>query len=145
MFYIFALFSVFINNASLYKSFGFHTQHPIIIGFILFSDALAPMDAIVKFLMNILSRKFEFEADKFAMDLGYKTELARSLIKLQVQNLSTMEADWMYASYHYSHPILHERLTALGWTGSKEKSAKENGRVTEVEEEKVLKAGDREL
>jgi hypothetical protein len=32
------------------------------IGFLLFSDALAPMDAIVKLLMNILSRKFEFEA-----------------------------------------------------------------------------------
>lgn len=32
------------------------------IGFLLFSDALAPMDAVVKLLMNILSRKFEFEA-----------------------------------------------------------------------------------
>ncbi|RMZ78194.1 hypothetical protein DV738_g3983, partial [Chaetothyriales sp. CBS 135597] len=115
MFYIFALFSVFINNASLYNAFGFHTQHPIIIGFILFSDALAPMDAVVRLLMNILSRKFEFEADRFALDLGYRQELAKSLIKLQVQNLSTMDADWMYASYHYSHPILAERLAALGW------------------------------
>jgi hypothetical protein len=31
--------------------------------FILFSDALAPMDAVVKLLMNVLSRKFEFEAN----------------------------------------------------------------------------------
>ena len=64
MFYIFALFSVFINNRSLYQSFGFHTEFPIIIGFILFSDALAPMDTIVKLLMNILSRTFEFQAGK---------------------------------------------------------------------------------
>ena len=64
MFYIFALFSVFINNRSLYESFGFHKEYPIIIGFILFSDALAPMDTVVKLLMNILSRKFEFEAGK---------------------------------------------------------------------------------
>ena len=62
MFYIFALFSVFIDNRSLYEAFGFYREHPIIIGFILFSDALAPMDTIVKLLMNILSRKFEFEA-----------------------------------------------------------------------------------
>ena len=62
MLYIFALFSVFINNRSLYRSFGFYNEFPIIIGFILFSDALAPMDTIVKLLMNILSRKFEFEA-----------------------------------------------------------------------------------
>ena len=62
MFYLFALFSVFINNKSLYRDFGFHKEFPIIIGFILFSDALAPMDTIVKLLMNILSRKFEFQA-----------------------------------------------------------------------------------
>lgn len=123
MFYIFALFSVFINNNSLYSSFGFHNTHPIIIGFILFSDALAPMDTLVKLLMNILSRKFEFEADAFAVNLGYKTELAKSLIKLQIQNLSTMDADWMYASYHYSHPILPERLGALGWKKRRRSSA----------------------
>ncbi|RMZ75841.1 hypothetical protein DV737_g5074, partial [Chaetothyriales sp. CBS 132003] len=103
-------------------------QHPIIIGFILFSDALAPMDAVVKLLMNILSRKFEFEADRFALDLGYRQELAKSLIKLQVQNLSTMDADWMYASYHYSHPILAERLAALGWK-SKASTAAPNGKA----------------
>lgn len=64
-FYVFALFSVFINNRSLYQSFGFHKEFPIIIGFILFSDALAPMDTVVKLLMNILSRTFEFQAGKF--------------------------------------------------------------------------------
>lgn len=62
MFYIFALFSVFVNNRSLYASFGFLKEQPIVIGFLLFSDALAPMDAVVKLLMNVLSRKFEFEA-----------------------------------------------------------------------------------
>ncbi|KAL8764403.1 MAG: hypothetical protein Q9184_000108 [Pyrenodesmia sp. 2 TL-2023] len=122
MFYIFALFSVFINNRSLYQSFGFHKEFPIIIGFILFSEALAPMDMVIKLLMNVLSRKFEFEADEFAVKLGFSTELAKSLIKLQIQNLSTMDADWMYASYHFSHPILPERLGALGWSG-KDKTA----------------------
>src|SRR6266498_4926973 len=91
IFYIFGLFSLFINNKSLYQSFGFHNEFPIIIGFILFSDALAPMDTVIKLLMNILSRKYEFQADEFAQKLGYSTELARSLIKLQIQNLSTMD------------------------------------------------------
>ena len=53
---------MFINNRSLYRAFGFLGEMPIIIGFLLFSDALAPMDTIVKLLMNILSRKYEFEA-----------------------------------------------------------------------------------
>lgn len=157
MFYIFALFSVFINNRSLYQSFGFHKEFPIIIGFILFSDALAPMDTVVKLLMNILSRTFEFQAgksfsfdnfepvlivllDEFAVKLGFSTELAKSLIKLQIQNLSTMDADWMYSSYHFSHPILPERLGALGWYGSEKKA---DGKA--ADSEKPLKASDREL
>ncbi|KAI1338972.1 peptidase family M48-domain-containing protein [Xylariaceae sp. FL0016] len=136
VFYIFTLFSVFVNNQSLYNDFGFIKEHPIIIGFILFSDALAPMDTIIKLLMNIMSRKFEFQADAFARDLGYKTELAASLIKLQIQNLSTMDADSMYASYHFSHPILSERLKALEWTASE--------KLTEDKTE-VEKASGREL
>ncbi len=123
-FYIFALFSVFVNNASLYADFGFVLERPIIVGFLLFSDALAPMDMIVKLLMNILSRRYEFQADAFARNLGYSAELARSLIKLQVQNLSTMDADWLYANYHFSHPILTERLKALNWTPTEKVDAK---------------------
>ncbi|KAI0157822.1 peptidase family M48-domain-containing protein [Xylariaceae sp. FL1272] len=137
--YIFTLFSIFINNRSLYADFGFLREHPIIIGFILFSDALAPMDTIIKLLMNIMSRRFEFQADDFARNLGYKKELAASLIKLQIQNLSTMDADWMYASYHFSHPILSERLKALEWTAS-EKVTEDKAEPLEAE-----KASGREL
>lgn len=28
-----------------------------------------------------------------------------------------MDADYLYSSYHYSHPILTERLKAVGWKG----------------------------
>jgi STE24 endopeptidase len=80
--------------------------------------------------------------DEFAVKLGYTTELAKSLIKLQIQNLSTMDADWMYASYHYSHPILSERLGALGWASAKKGSASVS---KSADAEKPLKAADREL
>lgn len=97
------------------------------------------MDTVIKLLMNILSRRYEFQADEFAQKLGYSTELARSLIKLQIQNLSTMDADWMYASYHFSHPILSERLGALGWYGDS------NAGVSEKKDKKVAQASGREL
>jgi STE24 endopeptidase len=74
------------------------------------------------------------------MRLGYTTELAKSLIKLQIQNLSTMDADWMYASYHYSHPILAERLGAIGWASAKKGSVSKG-----ADEHKPLKTADREL
>ncbi|KAI3588799.1 myosin-like coiled-coil protein-domain-containing protein [Fusarium oxysporum f. sp. albedinis] len=143
-FYIFLLFSVFINNHSLYSSFGFLKQHPIIIGFILFSDALAPMDLVINLLMHIVSRKFEFQADAFAKQLGYPEQLARSLLKLQIQNLSTMDADWMYASYHFSHPHLSERLKALGWKGSEGVTDGVTDKSIGNEKEGVVKASGRD-
>ncbi|EHK42306.1 metallopeptidase M48 [Trichoderma atroviride IMI 206040] len=135
--YVFSLFSVFINNRSLYSSFGFHNEHPIIIGFLLFSDALSPMDTVIQFLLHMVTRAFEFQADAFAKGLGMQTELARSLLKLQIQNLSSMDADWMYASYHFSHPHLSERLKALNWKG-------EQAVTSEKDEEGVIKASGRD-
>ncbi|KAK5738069.1 zinc metalloprotease [Elasticomyces elasticus] len=116
LFFVFGLFSVFINNGSLYEAFGFLKERPIIVGFILFNEVLSPMDSLVKLGMNVWTRRMEFQADAFSYDLGYSKELAASLIKLQIQNLSSMDADWLYSTYNYSHPILTERLKAIGWT-----------------------------
>lgn len=99
------------------------------------------MDTVIKLMMNILSRRYEFQADEFAQKLGYQKELASSLIKLQIQNLSTMDADWMYASYHFSHPILSERLGALGWYGGE----KAGDSVVDGKVEEVSQATGREL
>ena len=49
-----------------------------------------------------------------------------------------MDADWMYSSYHHSHPILPERLKALGWVSDRKEKVSED-------EPKVVKAADREL
>ncbi|OLL25782.1 CAAX prenyl protease 1 [Neolecta irregularis DAH-3] len=119
LFAVFTLFSVFITNASFYQSFGFFFENPIFIGFLLFNDILQPIDCLLKFGMNLLSRKHEFEADAFALNLGYAQDLSKALIGLHKNNLSTMIADPLYSAYHFSHPILTERLKALGWKDSK--------------------------
>lgn len=78
--------------------------------------------------------------DAFAVKLGYARELGASLIKLQIQNLSSMDADWFYSSFHHSHPILTERLKAMNWVGDK-KVANDKA----ADEDKAVKASDREL
>ncbi|KAG9285367.1 hypothetical protein G9A89_010842 [Geosiphon pyriformis] len=109
---LFFLFSQFIHNAPLYRSFGFETQ-PTLIGFILFQHIYAPVDHALTFLMNILSRKHEFEADAYAKKLGYAEELRSGLIKIHTKNLSNLSNDSWYSAYHFSHPPLPERLNAL--------------------------------
>ncbi|KAF1950716.1 CaaX prenyl protease [Byssothecium circinans] len=140
LFYIFALFSVFIDNRSLYADFGFVKERPVMIGFLLFNEILSPTDSILKLLLNVWTRSMEYEADAFAVKLGYAGELGASLIKLQIQNLSSMDADWFYSSFHHSHPILTERLKAMSWAGDKKVTADKS-----QDQEKPVKAADREL
>lgn len=65
LFYTFALFSVFIDNRSLFADFGFLREQPSIIGFILFNEILSPTDALFKLGMNFWTRKMEYEAGKY--------------------------------------------------------------------------------
>jgi STE24 endopeptidase len=114
LFLTFSLFNGFINNKSLYAAFGFDSQ-PTIIGFILFSYLYQPISALSTFASNLLSRKHEYEADAYAKKCGYHEELCSSLIKMSEENLSYIDAYWLYSAFHRSHPLLAERLSALGY------------------------------
>ncbi|KAK6142791.1 hypothetical protein DH2020_023139 [Rehmannia glutinosa] len=72
-----------------------------------------PLQHLVSFSLNLVSRAFEFQADAFAKKLGYAAPLKAGLIKLQEENLSAMNTDPWYSAYHYSHPPLVERLAAI--------------------------------
>lgn len=121
----FSLFAGFVKNQSLYRAFGFFKVQPTIVGLLLFSDILKPLESILQFIQNLFIRKHEYEADEYAKQCGYTDDLGKSLIKLNIENLSYFDADWLYSAYHRSHPILTERLNAIGYV-SKEKVGKQD-------------------
>ncbi|XP_057497132.1 CAAX prenyl protease 1 homolog [Actinidia eriantha] len=100
------------NSKDLFQSFGFDTQ-PVLIGLIIFQHTVIPLHHLVNFGLNLVSRSFEFQADAFAKKLGYGVPLRAGLVKLQEENLSAMNTDPWYSTYHYSHPPLVERLAAI--------------------------------
>ncbi|XP_006339615.1 CAAX prenyl protease 1 homolog [Solanum tuberosum] len=100
------------NSKDLFQSFGFDTQ-PVLIGLIIFQHTVIPLQHLVSFGLNLVSRAFEFQADAFAKKLGYAAPLRAGLVKLQEENLSAMNTDHWYSAYHYSHPPLVERLAAI--------------------------------
>ncbi|KAJ3112335.1 CAAX prenyl protease 1 [Phlyctochytrium bullatum] len=116
MFGIFYLFSFFIKSTAFYQAFGFDSK-PIIIGMMLFSYIFQPVEAIFSFLGNVLSRLHEFEADGFAKKLGYAEVMMSGLIKIHLKNLGNVNPDTLYSAWHYSHPPLVERLSALSKGG----------------------------
>lgn len=120
MLLMFYLFSFVINLEAIYLAFGF-TARPTIIGFMLFQFVFTPVESLVGFLMHILSRAFEFQADAFAAGLGYSELLAKSLIKINRKNKGNMNPDKLYSVWYYSHPPLIERLGALEKLSAKKK------------------------
>ncbi|XP_022757437.1 CAAX prenyl protease 1 homolog isoform X4 [Durio zibethinus] len=107
------------NSTDLFRSFGFDTQ-PVLIGLIIFQHTVTPIQHLVSFGLNLVSRSFEFQADAFAKKLGYGSALRAGLVKLQEENLSAMNTDPWYSAYHYSHPPLVERLAAIDEHDKKE-------------------------
>ena len=120
--FMFLVFNLLFKYQPLYEAFGFSDSQPIFIGlYIVTSYIFSPYNAILSFLTTLLSRKFEFEADSFAKKLGYAVDLKSSLIKLNLDNLGFPVYDWLYSSWHHSHPTLLQRLNALDkteWEGN---------------------------
>lgn len=115
--FMFTVFNALFQYRPLYEAFGFHDSQPIFIGlYIVTSYIFSPYNAILSFLTTLLSRHFEFEADRFAKKLGHAVNLKSSLIKLNLDNLGFPNYDWLYSSWHHSHPTLLQRLNALDKT-----------------------------
>ena len=56
---------------------------------------------------------FFVQADAFAVQLGKGVDLRDALVVMQKENLSSVNNDKWYSTYHYSHPPLSERLDAI--------------------------------
>lgn len=83
------------------------------INIIVFSLLYAPVSLLLGIFSNILSRKFEFQADAFAAQYGYANSLQSGLKKLSETSLSNLMPHPLYVFFHYSHPTLYQRLTKL--------------------------------
>lgn len=109
---LFSAFGFLFKYSMLYTSLGFPAgQEPIIIGLIVVLQMiLAPYNSILSFFATALSRKFEFEADNFAVSLNYPDELRSALIKLGKDNLDYPIYDRLYSAWYHSHPTLLHRI-----------------------------------
>lgn len=106
------LFGLTAHNPDLFASFGYSGM-PRVIGLILFSELLTPLEAVLTPLSHFLSRKLEFQADQYAKKLGMAQDLGNALVTMHISNLSNMSPDWLYSTWNFSHPTLVERLDAL--------------------------------
>ncbi len=106
------LFSLIVNNPSLSRALGAETPG-FHLGLIVFGILYSPLSLLIGLVSNYVSRKNEFEADRFVKENHKPEYLALALKKLSVKNLSNMLPHPAYVFFHYSHPPLLQRLEKL--------------------------------
>jgi len=106
------ILSLFVGNPNLSKALGsdipsFH------LGLITFGFLYSPISTIIGLFMNIISRKNEYSADRYA-SVNYKgIHLQNALKALSVSNLSNLTPHPIYVFFNYSHPTLLQRLNFI--------------------------------
>ncbi len=83
------------------------------IGLITFGILYTPISAITGFLMGLLSRRFEYQADRFAKETFNGDALIEALKKLSKNSLTNLTPHPWYVAIQYSHPTLLQRLQSI--------------------------------
>ena len=111
--FFFFLLSFFLTWPGLYQGF-FMESTPLHAGLVFFGILIGRIDLVFVVFLKKLSRRFEFEADRFAVATVAEPEaLASALKTLAKENLSNLMPHPLYVILHHSHPPLLERLAAL--------------------------------
>jgi STE24 endopeptidase len=113
------LFSLFVKSRALSQALG--VEEPSFhIGMVAFGMLYSPVSMATGIFMNLLSRKHEFEADRFAASSGYAGMLISALKKLAVKNLINLNPHPAYVFFNHSHPTLLQRIENISKTKTNE-------------------------
>ncbi|HBE01691.1 MAG TPA: peptidase M48 [Spirochaetia bacterium] len=107
---MFYLFGLFIGNPLLTLGAEQPSFH---MGILIFSLLYSPVSSVLHVITNYISRRHEYQADRFAAKTYQAAPLIIALKKLSVNNLSNLTPHPAYVFVHYSHPPLLKRLEQL--------------------------------
>ena len=106
------IFSLFVGNPALSRALG--VEEPSFhIGLIAFGFLYSPISTVLGLGFNMISRKNEYQADRFAGEKFRSSPLIDALKSLSKKNLSNLTPHPVYVWFHYSHPTLLQRIRAL--------------------------------
>ena len=106
-------FNLIMNDISLFNVFGVN-QLSVHAGIVFFLMLYAPVSMLTSIVTTAISRKNEFEADKFSLDTTSDGQaLISMLIGLSANNLSHLTPHPMKVFLSYSHPPVIDRIKAV--------------------------------
>lgn len=105
-------FGLLLEWSELFTSFGFSGVN-YYFAFMLLGAVIWPLEILANMILNYVSRKHEYEADRFASKEGYGEALISALKKLHNEALSEINPHRWTVITEYSHPTLSDRITAI--------------------------------
>ncbi|HUT85720.1 MAG TPA: M48 family metallopeptidase [Elusimicrobiales bacterium] len=110
------IFSLFLNNEGLISAFGFENVS-IYAGLLAFGILFSPISLITSTFGVYLSRKYEYQADKFTIETRKNSKhLIDGLKKLTADSLSNLTPHPLKVFLEYSHPPILKRIKAMAAT-----------------------------
>lgn len=110
---MFFLLSLFISYQGLFDAF-YMENRSVYGGLIFFGMLYSPIGFLIGILFRMYSRKKEYEADRFAVQVtGDPDSLGMALKKLSVENLSNLIPHPWYVFFHHTHPPVLERIKVM--------------------------------
>ena len=110
---IFYLLSLVLNNRALFDAF-FMDNVSVYASFLFFSLLYSPVEFLLSILLHALSRRHEFQADRYAVEnCSDGGALADALKKLSRDNLTNLTPHPFYVTLNYSHPPVLQRIVAI--------------------------------
>ncbi|MCG3112087.1 MAG: M48 family metallopeptidase [Candidatus Manganitrophus sp. SB1] len=110
---MFFLLSIFLYRPGLYEAF-YMEQPSIYAGLVFFSLLFTPVESILSIFLQALSRRNEYEADRFAADTFEQPEaMIGALKKLAVDHLSNLTPHPLHVLLNDSHPPILQRIQAI--------------------------------
>lgn len=110
---MFFLLSQALGRSSLFSAFGLE-QMSVAAGLVIFGILFSPVSFVLSLPLHALSRRNEFEADRYAQEvLGTGAPLASGLKGLAASALANLTPHPFYVWLHATHPPLVERVKVL--------------------------------
>ncbi len=110
---LFFTMSFVLGQAGLFDAF-YMTEPSVYAGLVFFGLLFTPVEMALSLFVNALSRKNEFEADRFAADTpGHNEHLIAALKKLSADSLTNLTPHWLHVVLYHSHPPVLDRIAAL--------------------------------
>jgi STE24 endopeptidase len=110
---LFFLLSLFLGSNGLYQAF-YIKESSIYAGLLFFGLLYTPIELVLSIAMQMVSRRNEYSADRFAATtIKDQDNIVTALKKLHANNLSNLTPHPFFVFLNYSHPPLLQRIRAI--------------------------------